>query len=191
MTTRRATLRIAWLLTVLAVPAIAQIPGRTPPPPPPQEYDETYERWHLYCQVWSAPARVECEIATRPGVGTNRNSRVVWMRSSERWLDGLRFRLDETVVDAGGIMRIWVDQSLFRPEFPCKRFPFETNTCSIPDPAVNAALVQRLFGGSTVSAVGVAPGTKTKAEVRFPLAGFRAAVERSEQIRATAGVAWM
>lgn len=177
-------------LGAAAVPAVAQVPGRTSTPPPPREYTETYERWRVYCQVWSAPRRVECEIATRAGVGTSANSRIAWLRSSERWLDGLRFRLEEGLVDASGPVRIWVDRDLFRPEFPCRPFAFETNTCAVTDPAVNAALVERMKGASRVSAVGVAPGTRTKAEARFPLAGFRAAVERTEAIRAEAGVAW-
>lgn len=175
-----------------AAPAYAQLlPNRQVAPPPPVEYAETYERWRLYCQRWRAPDRVECEIGTRVGVGTNANSRVLWLRSTERPLDGLRFRLDGGAVDAAGPIRLWVDQTLFRPEFPCKPFPYDVNTCVVADPATNAALVDRMTSAATVSAVGLAPGTKTKAEVRFPLTGFRAAVERMEQIRAEAGVPWM
>lgn len=179
------------LLAIFASASEAQVPGRAgTPPPPPAEVTETFKDWKLYCQVWAEPRRVECEIATRAGAGTNRLSRVVWLRSSRSWLDGLRFRVEERALDVNRVVRVWIDESLFRPEFPCKPFAFEPNTCTVMDPAVNERLVERMRDAKRVSVVGTEPGTGRKADIGFPLAGFSAAVERMEQIRAEAGVRW-
>lgn len=175
----------------LAATAAAQIPGRTQNVlAAPQEYSETYKDWKLYCQVWPSPKRVECEIATRFGAGSNRNSRLVWLRSSDSWLDGLRFRLDETVLTVRKPIRIWIDNDLFRPEFPCTPFAFEPNTCAVNDPKVNRRLVEEMKSANKVSAVGIDPDTGRKATISFPLTGFTAAVERTEQLREEAGVTW-
>ncbi len=153
-----------------------------------QEYEESVKSWKLYCQVWTAPRRVECELSAR---GANdRAARLVWLRSTERWLDGLRFRVDGEALAVDRPVRVWVDRALFRPEFPCKPFPFETNTCAVTDPDTNRKLADKMAGGQEVSAVGQSPAG-AKAEIRFPLAGFKAVLERSEQIRAAAGVPWM
>lgn len=171
--------------------ALAQLPWRAAQAPRPfDEVSETHKDWKLYCQIWNTPRRLECELTSR--TGSDKQSRVVWLRSSERWLDGLRFRLDEAGVDVtkGGI-RVWIDNAIFRPEFPCKPFPFEPNTCAVTDPATNQKLVERLTGGAQqVSAVGVNTGGG-KAEVRFSLNGFKAAVDRMEQLRSEAGTPWM
>ena len=156
---------------------------------PFQEYAETHKDWKLYCQIWTANPRVECELASRNG--SDKSSRVVWLRSSERWLDGLRFRLDEAGTDVSKPIRVWVDGALFRPEFPCKPFSFEPNTCAVSDPDTNRKLVEKMMGGKReVSAVGSSP-TGAKSEVRFSLNGFKAALERMEQLRAEAGTPWM
>ncbi len=152
------------------------------------EYDETIKGWKLYCQLWPATRRTECELSTR-GVN-DRNARLVWLRSTERWLDGLRFRLEVGTLEIDKPVRIWADKTVFRPEFPCKPFAFESNTCAVTDPEINRKLVEKLFTAQEVSAVGqTAAGAK--AEVRFALAGFKAAVERTDQLRATLGAPWM
>ncbi len=153
-----------------------------------REITESFKDWKLYCQVWSAPKRLECELGSRPG--SDRRSRLVWLRSSERWLEGLRFRLDDAGTDLGRKLRVWVDDSVFRPEFPCQPFTFESNTCAVSEPATNQKLVEKLLSAKEVSAVGVSPAG-AKSEVRFSLNGFKAAVERMEQIRREAGSAWM
>lgn len=152
------------------------------------EYDETIKGWKLYCQLWPATRRTECEISTR-GVN-DRNARLVWLRSTERWLDGLRFRFEVGTVEIDKPVRVWSDKTVFRPEFPCKPFAFESNTCAVTDPEINRKLVEKLFTAQEASAVGqTAAGAK--AEIRFALAGFKAAVERTEQLRATLGAPWM
>ena len=168
-------------------------PGAETLPVPPDgrpflEYDESFKNWKLYCKVWPATRRVECELSTR-GVN-DRTARLVWLRSTERWLDGLRFRAEGDALEIGKPVRVWIDRGVFKPEFPCKPFPFETNTCAVNDPDTNRRLVERLFSGQEVSAVGQTP-TGAKAEIRYPLAGFKAAVERSEQLRTLAGLPWM
>lgn len=162
-----------------------------PAPPdgrPFLEYDESFKGWKLYCQIWPATRRVECELSAR-GVN-DRNARLVWLRSTERWLDGLRFRTEGESLEISKPVRVWIDKGVFKPEFPCKPFPFETNTCAVTDPETNRKLVERLLSGQEVSAVGQSP-TGAKAEIRFALAGFKAAVERTEQLRASAGPPWM
>ena len=176
---------IAGLLLVAVVPA-APIQAQSQPPAY-REHSETFKDWRLYCQVWSEPSRVECELLSRPG--SDRRSRLVWLRSSERWLEGLRFRLDEQTMDLSKIVRVWVDRALFRPEYPCERFEWETNTCAVVDPETNAKLVERLTPGKEVSAVGSAPAGG-KAEVRFSLTGLKPALERMEEIRREAGIRW-
>lgn len=182
---------IGMAVLALTAPAAAQIPGRTQNVlEPPQEYSETYKDWKLYCQVWPSPKRIECEIATRLGTGSNPNSRLVWLRSSDRWLDGLRFRLDPALLSARNPIRLWIDNDLFRPEFPCTPFAFEPNTCAVADPKVTRELAESMKPANKVSAVGLAPDTGRKATISFPLAGFTAAVERTEQLREEAGVPW-
>ncbi|WP_209766042.1 invasion associated locus B family protein [Azospirillum rugosum] len=173
------------ITSALPRPTMAQAPAS---PNAFREVTETFKDWKLYCQVWSAPKRLECELGSRPG--SDRRSRLVWLRSSERWLEGLRFRLDDAGTDLGRKVRVWVDDSVFRPEFPCQPFTFESNTCAVSDPATNQKLVEKLLSGKEVSAVGVSPAG-TKSEVRFSLNGFKAAVERMEQIRREAGGTWM
>lgn len=162
----------------------------TPPraPLPFRDYDESFKDWRLYCQVWDKTRRVECELGSR--TGTDRSSRVVWLRSSERGLGGLRFRLNESAMDFSQGVRIWVDHSLFKPDFSCKPFPFEASTCAVSDPAVNQKLVERLLTARELSAVGLSP-TGAKSEVRFSLDGFKAAYERMEDLRRAAGSPWM
>lgn len=177
------------IASALPRPAMAQDPAQGATGPNAfHEVAETFKDWKLYCQVWSATKRLECEVGSRPG--SDRRSRVVWLRSSERWMEGLRFRLDDAGTDLGKKLRVWVDSALFRPEFPCQPFAFESNTCAVSDPATNQKLVERMMSGKEVSAVGQSPGG-TKSEVRFSLNGFKAAVERMEQIRREAGGAWM
>jgi invasion protein IalB len=188
------------VLTLGTHPAPAQTADPAAPPPaavdlptPPDgrpfvEYDETIKGWKLYCQLWPATRRTECEISTR-GVN-DRNARLVWLRSTERWLDGLRFRFEVGALEADKPVRIWADKAVFRPEFPCKPFPFESNTCAVADPEINRKLVEKLFVTQEVAAVGqTAAGAK--AEVRFALAGFKAAVERTDQLRTSLGAPWM
>lgn len=175
-------------MAALCTPAAAQTAADQPTPRAFQEYAETFKDWKLYCQVWEATRRVECELAAR---GANdRTARLVWLRSTERWLEGLRFRVEPDVLHLDKPVRIWADNSVFRPEFPCKAFPLETNTCAIQDPETNRKLVERLFSAQQVSAVGQTPAG-AKSEVRFSLNGFKAAVERTEQIRAAVGSPWM
>jgi len=165
-----------WLFLTGAVLAGAGAAQAQSAAKPFREYAETHKDWKLYCQVWSATRRVECELTSRNG--SDRSSRIVWLRSSERWLDGLRFRLDDSGTDVTKGIRVWVDSAVFRPEFPCKPFPFEPNTCAVSDPDTNQKLVEKLMGAKKeVSAVGVSPGG-AKSEVRFSLNGFKAAVDR-------------
>jgi len=181
---------LALLLATWAVPpALAAEP--LPAPPPGRdflEYDEAVRSWKLYCRVWPADRRVECDLSAR-GVN-DRRARLVWLRSTERWLDGLRFRADAEALDLSKPIRVWTGKTLFRPEFPCKPFPFETNTCAILDPAVNRSLVERMADAPELSVVGQSP-TGAKTEIRFPMAGFKAALDRVEQLRAAAGTPWM
>jgi invasion protein IalB len=187
-------------LALGALPARAQtVDPSAPPraavdlPTPPDgrsfvEYDETFKGWKLYCQLWPATRRTECEISTR---GANdRSARLLWLRSTERWLDGLRFRFEVGALEADKPVRIWTDKTVFRPEFPCKPFPFESNTCAVTDPEINRKLVEKLFTAQEVAAVGQT-AVGTKAEIRFALTGFKAAVERTEQLRASLGAPWM
>lgn len=168
--------------------ALAQSASPAPGPRAFQEFAETFKDWKLYCQVWNATGRVECEIAAR---GANdRSARLVWLRSTERWLDGLRFRVEAQALEIDKPVRIWVDNRIFRPEFPCKPFQFESNTCAIDDPETNRKLVERMFTGQQISAVGQTP-SGAKSEIRYSLNGFRSAVERSEEIRAAVGTPWM
>ena len=171
---------IAGFLLLAALPAAAQSPAY-------REYSETFKDWRLYCQVWSEPRRVECEMLSRPG--SDRRSRLVWLRSSERWMEGLRFRLNEEAMDLSRIVRVWVERALFRPDNPCERFEWETNTCAVSDADTNAKLVERLASAKSVSIVGSAPAGG-KAEIRFSLNGFKPALERMEDIRREAGVPW-
>lgn len=168
--------------------SFAQAAAPAADPRPFQEFSETFKDWKLYCQVWPRTGRVECEIATR---GANdRSARLVWLRSTERWLDGLRFRTETAALDIEKPVRIWVDSRIFRPEFPCRPFPFETNTCAVQDAEINRKLVERMSGGKQVSAVGQTPAGE-KSEIRYSLDGFKAAVERTEEIRAATGTPWM
>ncbi|MBP2231390.1 invasion protein IalB [Azospirillum agricola] len=188
------------LLGLVALAAAGLAPsGRAAEPPPALlpsppdgraflEHEESVKGWKLYCRTWTATRRVECELSAR-GIN-DRTARLVWLRSTERWLDGLRFRVEAEALELGRPVRVWVDRGLFRPEFPCKPFPFETNTCAVADPDTNRKLVDRLSAAQEVSVVGQSP-SGAKAEVRFPLAGFKAALERSEEIRAAAGTPWM
>lgn len=154
-----------------------------------QEHEESVKGWKLYCRTWTSSRRVECELSAR-GIN-DRGARLVWLRSSERWLEGLRFRVSGEALDLSRPVRVWVGKALFKPEFPCTPFPFETNTCAVADPAVNRALVERMADSPLeVSVVGQAPGG-AKTDVRFPLSGFKEALERSERIRATLGIPWM
>lgn len=182
----RGTARLwVFVLVALALPGVA--PARTEAPAF-QEFEETVKGWKLYCQLWPATRRVECELSAR---GTNdRSARLVWLRSTERWLDGLRFRVDAEALDLARPVRVWVDRALFKPEYPCKPFPYETNTCALTDPETNRRLVEKLTGAQEVSVVGQSPGG-AKTEVRFGLAGFKAALERTEELRATLGTPWM
>ncbi len=187
-------------LALGARPTQAQTAKSSAPPPaaaasptpsdgrPFVEYDETIKGWKLYCQLWPATRRTECEISTR-GVN-DRNARLVWLRSTERWLDGLRFRFEVGTVEIDKPVRVWTDKTVFRPEFPCKPFAFESNTCAVTDPEINRKLVEKLFTAQEVSAVGQTVAG-AKAEVRFALAGFKAAVERTDQLRASLGAPWM
>ncbi|MGQ9366031.1 hypothetical protein [Azospirillum sp. A39] len=193
------TLLAAAGATGLAGAVRAQVPWieeRTPFPwmansPAFQEYSETYRDWKLYCQLWSRPQRAECEVGTRRGSGPHKASRLVWLRSSERWMDGLRFRLDERSVDIAKGVRLWFGPNLVRPEFPCERSRFERSTCTVTDSAVNERLVQRMADSESMSAVGLSPAGE-KVEVFFSLKGFREAVERMDELRLQAGVkAWM
>ncbi|CAO3373979.1 hypothetical protein [Azospirillum argentinense] len=179
---------VAGFIALAALPAAAQSQTQAQAQSPAyREHAETFKDWRLYCQVWSEPRRAECELLSRPG--SDRRSRLVWLRSSERWLEGMRFRLDDGTMDLSKIVRVWVDRALFRPEYPCERFEWETNTCAVVDPETNAKLVDRLTPGKEVSAVGSAPAGG-KAEVRFSLNGLKPALERMEEIRREAGIRW-
>lgn len=171
------------LAAVGVAPALAQSPA-----PAFQEFTETFKGWKLYCQVWSDTKRVECELGSRPG--SDRKSRLVWLRSTERWMEGIRLRLDDAGTDVDKGVRIWVDNTLIRPELSCKPFPFESGTCAISDPATNHAMVEKMVAAKGLTAVGQTPAG-AKSEIRFSLNGFKEAVERMEQIRRGAGSAWM
>jgi Invasion protein B, involved in pathogenesis len=174
---------------MLAATDVAPAPTAAQSPAPPfQEFAETFKAWKLYCQVWSDTKRVECELGSR--TGSDRKSRLVWLRSTERWMEGLRLRLDGAGTDLDKGVRIWVDNALIRPESSCKPFAFESGTCTIPDPATNHALVDKMLTGKGVTVVGQTPDG-AKSEIRFSLTGFKEAVERMEQIRRGTGSAWM
>lgn len=157
--------------------------------PPLREVTEQAGAWRLYCQIWSAPRqRLECEIITRQTMGSSRDGALVWYRSSTRWLEGLRFRLEGTGIDVAKGVRVWIDTGLFRPEFPCKPYDFEPGACVVNDPDTNAALVQRMAAGrETVSAVGLTP-SGTKVDVFFSLKGFREILQKMDEIGKQAGI---
>lgn len=179
------------LLTVclLAVlPVRAEETRADEPPPPLREVTEQSGAWRLYCQIWTSPRRLECEAITRQVMGGNRDGALVWYRSSTRWMEGLRFRLDNSGIDVSKGVRVWIDNTLFRPEFPCKAYDYEPGACVVNDPAANATLVQRMAAGrETVSAVGLSPsGTKT--DIFFSIKGFREIVQKMEEVRDQAGI---
>ncbi|MCW2246673.1 invasion protein IalB [Azospirillum fermentarium] len=182
MAFRRSLLSALTLAAVLAAqPARAQ-------EPPLREVTEQAGAWRLYCQIWSAPRRLECEIISRQSMGSSRGGALVWYRSSTRWAEGLRFRLDGSGIDVDKGVRVWIDNGLFRPEFPCKPYELEPGSCVVSDPAANTALVQRMAAGrETVSAVGVSP-SGAKVDVFFSLKGFRDIIEKMEQVREQAGI---
>lgn len=182
MAFRPSVLTAVTLAAVLAaLPARAQEPAL-------REVTEQAGAWRLYCQIWSAPRRLECEIITRQTMGASHNGALVWYRSSTRWAEGLRFRLDGTGIDTGKGVRVWIDNGLFRPEFPCKPYDLEPGACVVNDPAVTAALVQRMAAGrETVSAVGSSP-SGAKVDVFFSLKGFREIVQKMDQVREQAGI---
>lgn len=154
---------------------------------PFQEFDETFKSWKLYCQLWTATRQVECELTAR---GTNdRTARLVWLRSTEKWREGLRFRVSAESLDLDKLVRVWADRAVFKPDAPCKPYRFETNTCAVTDPDINRRMVERIVPAPEVSIVGQSPAGE-KTEVRFPLAGFREALERSDAIRAMAARPW-
>ncbi|WP_042443052.1 hypothetical protein [Azospirillum sp. B510] len=154
---------------------------------PFREFDETFKSWRLYCQLWSETRQVECELSTR-GIN-DRTARLVWLRSTDRWREGLRFRVAAESLDLDKLVRVWADRAVFKPDSPCKPYRFETNTCAVTDPDINRRMVEKIAPAPEASIVGQSPaGGKT--EVRFPLSGFREALERSDAIRAMAGRPW-
>ncbi|KAA0598237.1 invasion protein IalB [Azospirillum lipoferum] len=154
---------------------------------PFREFDEAFKSWKLYCQLWSGTRQVECELSTR-GIN-DRTARLVWLRSTDRWREGLRFRVSADSLDLDKLVRVWADRAVFKPDSPCKPFRFETNTCAVSDPDINRRMVEKIAPAPEVSIVGQSPAGE-KTEVRFPLAGFREALERSDAIRAMAGRPW-
>ncbi|MBK1837676.1 hypothetical protein JHL17_09635 [Azospirillum sp. YIM B02556] len=180
---RRLTLALAMLAaatSVAAAPAVAD-------DRPFQEFDETFKSWKLYCQLWSGTRQVECELSAR-GVN-DRTARLVWLRSTERWREGLRFRVSAESLDLDRLVRVWADRAVFKPDSPCKPYRFETNTCAVTDPDLNRRMLEKIAPAPEVSIVGQSPAGE-KTEVRFPLAGFREALERSDAVRAMAGRPW-
>lgn len=174
------------LILALAM-LIAAMPTAMADTRPFQEFDETFKSWKLYCQLWTATRQVECELTAR---GTNdRTARLVWLRSTEKWREGLRFRVSAESLDLDKLVRVWADRAVFKPDSPCKPYRFETNTCAVTDPDINRRMVERIAPAPEVSIVGQSPAGE-KTEVRFPLAGFREALERSDAIRAMAGRPW-
>ncbi|WP_042696167.1 hypothetical protein [Azospirillum sp. B506] len=186
MSALRRGQRLILALAMLAA-AAAAAPAAMADDRPFREFDETFKSWKLYCQLWTGTRQVECELSTR-GVN-DRTARLVWLRSTDRWREGLRFRVSAESLDLDRLVRVWADRAVFKPDSPCKSFRFETNTCAVTDPDINRRMVEKIAPAPEVSIVGQSPaGGKT--EVRFPLAGFREAVERSEAVRAMAGRPW-
>ncbi|MBP2299613.1 hypothetical protein [Azospirillum picis] len=180
------------LLFLASGPATAGAPARQPLPAPPGgrpflEYDESFKAWKLYCQIWPATRQVECELSTR-GVN-DRTARLVWLRSTERWRQGLRFRVAADSLDLDKLVRIWAARAVFKPDAPCRPYRLETNTCAVEDPDINRRMVETIAPAPEVSIVGQSPAGE-KTEVRYALAGFREAVERSDALRAMAGRPW-
>lgn len=175
----------------ILLPTIAQAQGALPfssrVRPAFEEHTESFQSWGIYCQVWKQSSRVECELSSRQVAGTQ--ARVVWLRSTERWFEGLRFRLPEENFDLSRKLRLWIDKAVFTPEFPCEQILFEANTCAVTDANINLRLVDRLSGAAFLSAVGVT-AAGGKAEVRFPLNGFAQALARMEELRVDAGAQW-
>ncbi len=174
-------------LAMLAALSAGAIPAAMANDRPFEEFDETFKSWKLYCQLWTATRQVECELIAR---GTNdRTARLVWLRSTEKWREGLRFRVSADTLDLDRMVRVWSDRAVFKPDSPCNPYRFETNTCAVTDPDINRRMVERIAPAPEVSIVGQSPAGE-KTEVRFPLAGFREALERSDAIRAMAGKPW-
>jgi hypothetical protein len=179
--------RLTLALAMLAALSVGAAPAAMANNRPFQEFDETFKSWKLYCQLWTSTRQVECELTAR---GTNdRTARLVWLRSTEKWREGLRFRVSAESLDLDKLVRVWADRAVFKPDSPCKPYRFETNTCAVTDPDINRRMVERIAPAPEVSIVGQSPAGE-KTEVRFPLAGFREAVERSDAIRAMAGRPW-
>jgi invasion protein IalB len=180
---QRLVLALAMLASVAAaISAAAAEDGK-----PFRDFDETFKSWKLYCQLWTGTRQVECELSTR-GIN-DRTARLVWLRSTDRWREGLRFRVSAEFLDLDKLVRVWADRAVFKPDSPCKPFRFETNTCAVTDPDLNRRMVEKIAAAPEVSIVGQSPAGE-KTEVRFPLSGFREAVERSDAIRAMAGRPW-
>lgn len=179
--------RLILALAMLAALSAGAAPAAMANDRPFQEFDETFKSWKLYCQLWTATRQVECELTAR---GTNdRTARLVWLRSTEKWREGLRFRVSAESLDLDKLVRVWSDRAVFKPDSPCKPYRFETNTCAVTDPDINRRMVERIAPAPEVSIVGQSPADE-KTEVRFPLAGFREALERSDAVRAMAGRPW-
>ncbi len=187
MPARRHGQRLILALATLAVIAPGAAPAALAADKPFQEFDETFKSWKLYCQLWTGTRQVECELTAR---GTNdRTARLVWLRSTDKWREGLRFRVNAEALDLDKLVRVWADRAVFKPDSPCKPYRFETNTCAVTDPDINRRMVEKMTPAPEVSIVGQSPAGE-KTEVRFPLAGFREALERSDAIRASAGRPW-
>lgn len=175
------------LILALATLAVIATGAAAAADKPFREFDETFKSWKLYCQLWTGTRQVECELTAR---GTNdRTARLVWLRSTEKWREGLRFRVSAESLDLDKLVRVWADRAVFKPDSPCKPYRFETNTCAVTDPDINRRMVEKMVPAPEVSIVGQSPASE-KTEVRFPLAGFREALERSDAIRAMAGRPW-
>ncbi|CAO3414178.1 hypothetical protein [Azospirillum endophyticum] len=174
------------LILALAM-LIAAAPAAAADSKPFQEFDETFKSWKLYCQLWAGTRQVECELSAR-GIN-DRTARLVWLRSTERWREGLRFRVSAESLDLDKLVRVWADRAVFKPDSPCKPYRFETNTCAVTDPDINRRMLEKIAQAPEVSIVGQSPAGE-KTEVRFPLAGLREALERSEAVRAMAGRPW-
>ncbi|PWC81202.1 hypothetical protein TSH100_27935 [Azospirillum sp. TSH100] len=182
---RRQRLILALVALLVSIPGA--VPAAVADDRPFREFDESFKNWKLYCQLWTGTRQVECELSTR-GIN-DRTARLVWLRSTDRWREGLRFRVSADSLDLDRLVRVWADRAVFKPDSPCKAFRFETNTCAVSDPDINRRMVEKIAPAPEVSIVGQSPAGE-KTEVRFPLSGFREAVERSEAIRALAGRPW-
>lgn len=180
---QRLILALAMLASVTAATSAAAAEDGKPF----REFDETFKSWKLYCQLWTGTRQVECELSTR-GIN-DRTARLVWLRSTDRWREGLRFRVSAEALDLDKLVRVWADRAVFKPDSPCKPFRFETNTCAVTNPDINRRMVEKIAAAPEVSIVGQSPAGEKK-EVRFPLSGFREALERSDAIRAMAGRPW-